>query len=45
MDIKIKKKINNGYHYQDYFEGDGEEELEFIDYIKNKLDILKEMDL
>ncbi len=40
--LKSRKKVNNGYHYEDYFEGDGEEELEFIEYLKNKLDILEE---
>ena len=30
-----------GKEYEDYFEGDGEEELEFIEYLKNKLDILE----
>ena len=39
--LKSRLKINNKYHYQDYFEGEEEEELEFIEYVKNKLDILE----
>ena len=40
--LKSRKKVNNEYHFEDYFEGQGEEEPEFIEYLKNKLNVLEE---